>query len=290
MLAYKLRINWFNLDYTFDSGQVFRWRKISNGWEGIIEKRWVRLEQKGDEIWLYTVEKESKLVWFYNYIRYTDPWDELQEWLAQNLPSLDIIKNFWGLRLLKQDPWETLASFILSTNRNIRAIANSIEKLCNRFGDLVPAISTLNWYTFPEPKVLATASVEELLSCRVGYRAEFLQKAARLIDSGKIDLSQIAHLSYEEAINKLQQIPGVGQKVADCVALFGLGFLNAFPIDVWVKRAVEFWYPHLQGSSLKGLRIWASQKFYPFAGYVQQYLYEWARKFGSKWKERGNKG
>jgi N-glycosylase/DNA lyase len=196
------------------------------------------------------------------------------------------VANCRGLRLLRQDPWECLASFILSSTKQIVQIRQIVSLLCERFGEactVEPAARTDSatgrtlQFAFPTAERLAACSEVELRDCKMGFRAPSLLKAARRIAEGKFDLEKIRSLDYAAARAELMTLRGVGGKIADCVLLFAYGFDSAFPVDVWVERALQQLYFPRRRASHKRLLNFAATHFGPHAGYAQQYLFHYMR-------------
>lgn len=186
-----------------------------------------------------------------------------------------------GLRLLRQNPWETLASFILSSNKQIPHIAQIIEALAQCFQQPTPALEGEPFaWQFPSPEAIADTSERRLRRLKMGYRAPYLREAAKAAANRSVNLTALDKLPYSAAKEILVQLPGVGPKIADCVLLFAYGKQEAFPMDVWVKRALEELY--FQGRRMPQARLqtFAAQHFAPFNGYAQQYLFHFMR---TKW-------
>ncbi|HXX37607.1 MAG TPA: DNA glycosylase [bacterium] len=184
-----------------------------------------------------------------------------------------VLHHTQGTGLLVQDPWEVLISFIVSQNNNIPKIGRSIEALAHGFGrPLGDGI-----HAFPSPARLATASPAALRACHLGYRAPYVRAAARLVAEGRLDLAALQRVPEDEARDTLRAVWGIGDKVADCVLLFGLGHVTAFPVDVWVRRAVERLYFGGREQPLREIRAFARDRFGPLAGYAQQHLFTYAR-------------
>ena len=166
-----------------------------------------------------------------------------------------------GIRVLNQEPWETLCSFIISQNNNIKRIKGIIARLCENFGN-----ETENGYTFPAPEKLACLTPEDLSELRAGFRAKYIIDAAQKVTSGEVDLKKLRNLSTDEARAELMKIKGVGPKVADCALLFSHKHISAFPKDVWIKRAMQVLFRGDLPEIAK-----------PYAGIVQQYIFFYAR-------------
>jgi N-glycosylase/DNA lyase len=183
-----------------------------------------------------------------------------------------------GLRLLRQEPWECLGSFILSSTKQITQIQQIIRLLCQRFGVpvVVPPDQEPAW-AFPEAARLAACTEAELRDCKMGFRAPNLLRAARMVAAGEVDLEALRHRPEQEARRELIRLPGVGEKIADCVLLFGLGCASAFPVDVWVARALRRLYFPRTHPTARELRAYAARYFGGHAGYAQQYLFHYIR-------------
>ena len=264
----------YDLAATLDSGQVFRWRQNGNSWDGVVGKQFVRLTPTEKGIHAATAAPVAD-------------WDFLREFLQTETDLAAILKTFpddapmnaavaacHGLRLLRQEPWECLASFILSSTKQIVQIRQIVALLCERFGEASLGAGPAR---FPTPQKIAAATEAELRACKMGFRAPSLLDAARQIADGKFDLEKIRALDYTEARAELMTLRGVGGKIADCVLLFGYGFDSAFPVDVWIERALQELYFPRRRASEKRLRAFAATHFGPHAGYAQQYLFHYMR-------------
>ncbi|MGI6268960.1 MAG: DNA-3-methyladenine glycosylase family protein [Candidatus Howiella sp.] len=255
-------VNCFSLADTLDCGQCFRFSPLPDGgWEGIAYGRLLRLRLEGDCLILYhTTRAEFETVWR----QYFDLDRDYTAVLAamEQHPVLQKAGRYAaGIRLLHQDLWETLCSFILSQNNNIPRIKGIIARLCETFGDPVEG-----GYAFPTAARLAPLSLEALAPLRSGFRAKYILDAARKVTDGTVDLSACESLPLQKAREMLMQINGVGPKVADCALLFGAGRIECFPEDIWIKRVMR----ELFGGRLPDCAV-------PYAGIVQQYLFHYAR-------------
>jgi N-glycosylase/DNA lyase len=271
----------YDLEGTLDSGQVFRWQRVGAEWQGVIGRHHVRLRQVPEGIHA----RSSQLV---------DDWEFLHEFLQTRTDLAAVLKTFpmdgpmtdaiaacRGLRLLRQDPWECLASFILSSTKQIVQIRQIVALLCERFGERIRAERVTSparlHHAFPPPERIAAASEAELRACKMGFRAPGLLRAAREIAEGRLDLEGVRRLDYAGARAELMKLHGVGGKIADCVLLFAYGFDSAFPVDVWIERALQELYFPSRRASDKRLRKFADTHFGPHAGYAQQYLFHYMR-------------
>lgn len=181
-----------------------------------------------------------------------------------------------GLRLLQQAAWEVFVAYILSQNSNIPKISATLEALAHLAGEAAPTPGE-GRPRFPTPRGLAALSEAELRSTRMGYRAPLLAQAVQVVADGRMDLSQVARLSYAEAHARLVEIPGIGPKVADCIQLYGLGHMGAFPVDVWIERVLaESYFPRARWN-YSTMGEWARRHWGPWAGYAQQYLFHYRR-------------
>ena len=272
----------YDLATTLTSGQAFRWRRHGHSWLGVVLGRWVRLIPGRSEI---VAEAAADI----------DDWDWLTDYLQTGVELGSVLKTFpadaamnaavvacHGLRLLRQDPWECLASFILSSTKQIVQIQQIISALCHRFGEpvLVGDSHEPDW-AFPSPERLASATESELRQCKMGFRAPFLLSAARAVAEGKLNLNNLSSLPTASARAELLKLHGVGEKVSSCVLLFAYGRQEAFPVDVWVAKALRQLYFPKRKPNLKRLQKFAAGHFGPNAGYAQQYLFHYMRTKGT---------
>ncbi len=268
----------YDLAATLESGQAFRWKFVDGGWNGVIGNRRVRL--RADE---FTISAEAAMP--------VSDWSWLEHYLQINLDLAAVMATFpddepmrtattacRGLRLLRQDPWECLASFILSSTKQIVQIRQIVALLCERFGEPIAAGSEYApAFGFPTASRIARASEAELRACKMGFRAPYLLETARSVAENRIDLERLRGLSVEMAREELLKLPGVGRKIADCVLLFAYGFQSAFPVDVWVIKALQKLYFPKRRANAKRLRHFSETHFGANAGYAQQYLFHYMR-------------
>jgi len=267
----------YDLEATLTSGQAFGWERSTEGWTGIVHGRWVRLRQENDSIRGQTATPQSDWSWLAEYLQAGVKLSEILATFPAD-PHLRVAVASWrGLRLLRQDPWECLASFILSSTKQIVQIRQIVAALCAEFGTPVIVPGRPPAFSFPTAARLAAATEDELRACKMGFRAPYLLATARLVASGKCDLGGLRQLPLAEARAQLMKLPGVGGKIADCVLLFAYGFPTAFPVDVWVTKALRKFY--FRGRRVKPSRLhsFISAHFGPNAGYAQQYLFHYIR-------------
>ena len=268
----------YDLAATLTSGQAFRWKRRGNAWEGVVARRWVELRQEANAVVARTAEAQSDWDWLRRYLQI----DVDLEKVIATFPNDDAMRASvtacGGLRLLRQDPWECLASFILSSTKQIVQIQQIVHALCECFGSrvAVPAGHEA-MYAFPTPEQVASAAERDLRACKMGFRAPNLLATAKMVIAGEIDLRRLADQDCETARTALVQLPGVGEKIANCVLLFAYGFQDAFPVDVWVRKALlQLYFPRRRPSSHR-LERFIRTYFGPNSGYAQQYLFHYMR-------------
>ncbi|KPV62557.1 MAG: hypothetical protein AOA65_1751 [Candidatus Bathyarchaeota archaeon BA1] len=281
-----------NLDHTLRCGQAFRWGKLGDWWYGVIRETVVKIRQINEKLEFQTFPKEVGTNLMKDYFRLDDNLPHILSQINKDEQVKRAIQNFYGLRILRQEPWECLISYICATNSNIPAIKNMIHNLSGMFGRKI-TFEGHAFYTFPKPSDLTEAHLEELRRCRLGFRAELVLETSRTIVEGGFDLEALREMTYEEAKRELLSRPGVGQKVADCVLLFSLDKLEAFPMDVWMKRIVlGFYSGHFEKSFIdkiscqrslthrqyREISSFGRRYFGEYAGYAQQYLFYYERR------------
>ncbi len=276
----------FSLTDTLECGQAFRWVFRNGAYYGFIPARPDVFGAGGDSSAVRARQTDSLLT-----IEAVDPHlttDRVRHYfaldveLARILQSIDVdaqiheaIRRFRGLRILRQDPWECLASFICSSYNNIKRIQTMIERLCAAYG----APASFNGFrgcSFPTPVAIANASERRLRALGLGFRAPYLKATARLIADGKLPFETLKRTDYHVTKASLLRCAGVGDKVADCVALFGLEKYEAFPIDLWIERAMRYYFRQEKLTPTR-MHDFARRHFGVFAGYAQQYLYHYVR-------------
>ena len=268
----------YDLAATLTSGQAFRWQWRDPCWVGVIGTRWVRLRQTPSSVTAETAQPVANWDWLIHYLQLDLDLDEVMRAFPDDEPMRAAVAACHGLRLLRQDAWECLASFILSSTKQIVQIQQIIARLCECYGE--PLAVAPGWptaFTFPSPARLACASEAELRGCRMGFRAPYLLATAGVIANGQFNLVRLQTLPLEAARAELMTLPGVGRKVADCVLLFACGFQSAFPVDVWVMKALRQLYFPGRRVRLQRLHRFAATHFGLRAGYAQQYLFHYMR-------------
>jgi len=281
-LPSKLKNNFeTNLDDTINSGQVFLWKKFDSKWYGVNGKKVLILEEK--------LDKNNKYI--HNFFRFDDNFQKIKNQLSKDNVVKDAIKKFPGMRILRQDPFQCYISFIVSSNSNIPNIQTRLEKLCHAFGEK-KMIQDKEFFLFPEPKILADVSIENIAKCGLGYRSKYVKEAAIAVDKGIIDFPSIKKLDYQDARDTLCQVFGIGKKVADCILLFSLDKLEAVPLDRWVLRILQKYYSKefqittktITDKTYDNLHDKIVEHFGKYAGYGQQFLFKNERDiFEKKW-------
>jgi len=267
----------YDLAATLDSGQVFRWRKQGAAWDGVVGDICLRLTPTRAGIHAISAVPVADWTFLREFLQTEINFPAVLATFPDDAPMRQAVAACPGLRLLRQDPWECLASFILSSTKQIVQIRQIVARLCETFGSPLSGFAGQTEFAFPSPQQIAAATEAELRACKMGFRAPSLLAAARQIASGEFDLEKIREMNYSKARQELMKLRGVGGKIADCVLLFGYGFDTAFPVDVWIERALQELYFPRRRASEKRLRYFAATHFGPHAGYAQQYLFHYMR-------------
>ncbi len=257
----------FDLALCLDCGQAFRWERDENGWSGVIGDRFFCLEQQGNRLSISGSTDEKSIKLLKEYFDFGRDYEKIAEQLKNDEYFFKAYSLYCGIRILRQDSWEALCSFIISQNNNIPRIKGIVSRLCENFGEEIAQ----GVYSFPTAQRLATLKVEDLSVLRSGFRAKYIIDAARKVSDGTVDLEKIAEMPLENARESLMTIKGVGPKVAECTLLYGFNRLEAFPVDVWVKRILGELYEN-------GL----PECFSGYEGIAQQYLFHWRRNLDTK--------
>ncbi len=274
----SFEISDYDLASTLTSGQAFRWRSINDAWVGVVAGRWVRLSQRENKLLAETTGTAGDWGWLRDYLQLDIELSQVIQTFPKDAVMTTAVKATQGLRLLKQDHWECLASFILSSTKRIVQIQQCVESLSDHFGEPLPVPAGFPARSdFPTPQRVAECSESELRECKLGFRAPYLLEAARRISQGKLQLSALEKAPINEAREQLMTLPGVGPKVADCVLLFGYGFPTAFPVDVWIYKAIQQLYFPKRRASARQLQRFTQTYFGPHSGYAQQYLFHYMR-------------
>ena len=269
----------FHLDHIFDCGQCFRWSRNEDGsYTGIAFGRVAKIAYDADKqlLMIHGADEEDFEIIWRDYLDLDRDYGSIKSVLADRDPVIrDAIEYGHGIRILNQEKWETLLSFIISQNNNIPRIKKCIESLAETLGEYAGEYEGRKYYSLPTPEVLAAASLDDLAPCRLGYRAKYLIETAKKVHAEGIDSLEAlgsSELSSGETCEALRGYCGVGPKVANCIALFAMKKFDSFPIDVWVKKVMNTMYG-FDENDLKGMAAFAAEKFGEFGGIAQQYLF-----------------
>lgn len=274
----------FHLDHTFDNGQCFRWNREEDGsYTGVVFGRAVNMEFHDETLILNHISlNEYHEIWRH-YLDLDRDYGVIKKMLSKGDPDMArAIAYGSGMRILQQDKWETLISFILSQNNNIARIKKCVEGLCEAHGEPVGEYRGRMRYAFPTAEALTKLKPEELEPCRLGYRAKYIVETAKQVseDNGRM-LERLGEASTEEAYAYLLDLSGVGPKVANCIMLFSMGKYESFPLDVWIKRVMNEVY-HIEEGNVKEMQEYAAGHFGAYGGIAQQYLFYYARESSSR--------
>lgn len=252
---------------TFLCGQCFRWQPTEGGFTGIAHNRQITVREDNGNVIISGIPDNEEPLWREYFDLDTDYSEYIGRLSADDTLSA-ACKASSGIHILRQEPFETLISFIISQNNNIPRISGIVERLCETFGERIPDSER---YSFPSADRLYGIEEGDLAPLRAGFRARYIADAVRRVNSGEVDFNEIDELPVDKARERLKTIVGVGDKVADCVLLFAFHKLNAFPKDVWVKRIMAQYYPNGLPSCTEGIE-----------GVAQQYLFDYVRNMQSE--------
>ena len=253
----------FDLKNTFDCGQCFRWNENSDGsYTGIVQNKETRIFKDGETIIIENCNENDFLNLWKSYFDLDNDYDKIRDEIVSLCPQLKCaVDSIDGIRILNQDSWEALCSFIISQNNNIPRIKGIVTRLCENFG-----YKCGNGYSFPSADVIAKLTVDDLAPLRSGFRARYIIDAAQKVSDGTVNLEKMRTAPIDDCRKELMQITGVGAKVAECTLLYGLYRLEAFPIDVWMKKALKTLFCGV-----------SPEKIGKYAGIAQQYIFHYSR-------------
>lgn len=275
MVRHEFSAENYSLEKTLLSGQAFRWKKVGSKFVGVVEGNVIELFQTNCKLVAVvkygTISKNE----FSNYLDLNLDYPFVLGEVSKDPIVKSSVKKFSGYRILKQYPFETLISFICSTNSNVLRIRRNIENLSKLFGEKIYG----QYYKFPSADVLASLKEDEIMRAGVGYRGKYIIETSKILLNGNL-LNDVEKFSDEKAVEKLTALPGVGRKVADCVLLFSYHRLNRVPIDVWMKRILVNLYGRKNNAKYQDLENFSEKCFGKYAGYAAHFLFEDARKGG----------
>ncbi|MCR5652809.1 MAG: DNA-3-methyladenine glycosylase 2 family protein [Ruminococcus sp.] len=255
-------VNDLDLAQTLDCGQSFRWVDTGSGFKGIAFNREVTMRHEKTTLYIdNSTEEDFENIWK-SYLDLDLDYGIIRDEISRLHPVLKEASAYAsGIRILRQEPWEALCTFIISQNNNIKRIKGIVARLCDNFGEKVGS-----GYSFPTAERLSKLRAEDLEPLRAGFRNKYIIDAAQKVSNGEVNLKICRTLPYDDARAELMKIKGVGVKVADCALLFGLHRIEAFPVDVWMKRALETLFPEMTAAD-----------FGDYAGIAQQYIFHYSR-------------
>jgi N-glycosylase/DNA lyase len=272
-----------NFDYSINSGQVFLWQKIDTKWYGIDGKKILVLEN--------AQKFKKNMKYATDFFRLDDNFEKISNDLKNDNYVRNALKMFPGLRLIRQNPFQCYISFIVSSNSNMPNIKSRLQNLCKTFGRR-KMVDGKEFFLFPEPSDLANASVLDIKKCGLGYRAKAVKTASLSVLDKKIDFDFLKKIDYHTAKEELIKVFGIGNKVADCILLFSLEKLEAFPLDRWMLRILQKYYSKefqistktLTEKTYDQLHENIVEHFGSYAGYAQQFLFKMERDiYKKKW-------
>lgn len=265
----------FNLKNIFDCGQCFRWdRQDDGGYIGVAFSRALKITQENDTVILHNTSRDDfDKIWF-NYFDFNTNYDKIKKTLSCDSVLKSATEFGNGIRILNQDLWECVVSFIISASNNIPRIKKIINTLCELYGDRIDYMGK-TYYSFPTPQKILSVGVDGLAQIKAGYRDKYIISAAQFFNS-EFNTSYFEGLDYDQSKKELLKISGIGNKVADCILLFSLSKRNSFPVDVWVKRVMEYFYFD-EEQAIEDIQRFSKEKFGELGGYAQQYLFYYAR-------------
>lgn len=271
----------FNPTHIFENGQCFRWFKEEDGsYTAVSGGRVINVFKDGDLIVVEGADERDWKEYWHHYFDLDRDYGKIKSELSKDPILAEAIKFGDGLRLLNQEPYETIISFIISANNQIPRIKSAVEMIANDLGDYIMTYRGRDYYSFPNPERLALKTTEYIQEkYRVGFRADRIREVSRRIAKGEFDMQCIYDTEHGEAVEMLTTLPGVGPKVSGCILLFAYDKQEAFPVDVWVKRVMEYFY-FKRPAKKRELEESGEKIFGPLAGYAQQYLFYYARELG----------
>jgi N-glycosylase/DNA lyase len=284
----------FNPQISINSGQMFLWEKYENSWYGSYGNYILKFTITNNKVDFYSSPKFDN--WEHFIFRLDDDIQDIFSRLSNDIVLVKLLKRYTGLRLIRQDPHQCMISFACSSNTNISMIRTMLKNLSMKFG-IKKEIDNKIFFTFPPMENLYKASINELCSCSVGYRAKTIKSIAQKIVTGALTIDELYHCKYDDARKVLTSIYGIGNKIADCILLFSLEKTEAFPIDVWMDRAIFLYYKRLvdnkkvtfmnankklSDSQYSILSQIMRNHFGKYGGYAQQYLFYHIRNMKKK--------
>lgn len=270
----------FNLSHIFDCGQCFRWNSEEDGsYTGVVKGKVINVEQDGSTVVFNNVNKDDYENIIKEYFDLITDYTKIKNSLNTDEIMAEAIKFGDGIRILNQDEWETMISFMISANNRIPMIKKVIENLSGKFGEFICNYRGRDYYSFPTAEKLSAADVEEIQECKAGFRSPRLKEAATRFLEERDIIYNLKNTSYDDGLTYLKTYKGIGDKVANCILLFSMRQFDTFPVDVWVRRVMQTLYVD-KDTKDADIRKFAEKKFGKLSGYAQQYLFYYARENG----------
>lgn len=266
----------FNIAHIFDCGQCFRWNKETDGsYTGVVKNNVINVEQNGSTV-IFNNVNINDFHFIEEYFDFNTDYSEIKNAVNTDEIMAEAINFGEGIRILNQDEWEIMISFMISANNRIPMIKKVIENLSASFGDFIGSYRGKDYYTFPTAEQLSKIPVEKIQECKAGFRSPRLKEAATRFLTEKDIIYNIKNTSYDEGLAYLKTYTGIGDKVANCILLFSMKQFDTFPVDVWVRRVMQALYVDKNTKDVD-IRKFAENKFGKYSGYAQQYLFYYAR-------------
>lgn len=275
-----------DIESTLFSGQAFRWRRRNEWYEGVLFGTIVLVREATDGIEFVTAGHDTDTIAarLRDYCSLDTDLNAVYSALSHDRLLRQRIDQYRGMRVLRQSPWETTISFLCAQNSNVPRITRNVEDICKTFGEPV-SLGGRTRHRYPAPEALAEAGEDALRDIGLGYRARFIASVSQKVARGDIDLCALRSAPYDDALDTLMGLDGIGDKVANCILLFSMDKPEAFPVDTHIMKAIRQWYPdavHTDSEGGRRVREWAQGRFGRFAGYANHYLFHSRRMEGQK--------
>jgi len=269
----------FNITHIFECGQCFRWNREEDGsYTGVVKNKVINVLQQKNTVEFNNINTDDYDI-IKNYFDFDTDYETIKNTLNTDEIMAEAIKFGEGIRILNQEEWETMISFMISANNRIPMIKKVIENLSISFGDYIGNYRGKEYFSFPTAERLSAAPVERILECKTGFRAPRIKAAATRFLTEKDKIYNIKNMSYDEGLAYLKTYKGIGDKVANCILLFSMKHFDTFPVDVWVRRVMQTLYVSKETKDAD-IRKFAENKFGKYSGFAQQYLFYYARENG----------
>lgn len=270
----------FDITHIFDCGQCFRWNKEDDGsYTGVVKNKVINISQNNDKIIFDNIKYDDYETLIKDYFDMDTDYEDIKRQINVDEIISKSIEFGQGIRILNQDEWETMISFMISANNRIPMIKKVIENLSTSFGDYICNYRGKDHYAFPSAEQLSKVPLEEIQQCKAGFRSERIKEAANRFLYEKEIIYSLRSKTYDVGLEYLKTYKGIGDKVANCILLFSMKQFDTFPVDVWVRRIMQTLYVGDKTSD-KDIKVFAENKFGKFSGYAQQYLFYYARENG----------